>query len=137
MKKETGIAVFLGILAGILIAFFVISGTRREQQTPSGVIQSNITPTIVIATNEISPITIEEPKSEAIVTSADITVKGSAQEDALVVIQTAIDERVFKNKAKTFSEDVQVAPGENTIKITTYSHKNIDSKSVVIYYLPK
>lgn len=135
MKKETGIAVFLGIIAGISIALFVILGARGQQKTNGNVMQSDITPTVSIVTGQISPLIISSPSEDVIVESSTLLVKGSAQKDALVVIQSPGDEVIFKNKNTQFSEEITLVPGENIIKVTTYSLKTIDSRSVVIYFI--
>jgi len=135
MKKETGIAVFLGIIAGISIALFVILGARGQQKTNGTVMQSDITPTVSVVTDQVSPLTISSPSEDVIVESSTVRVKGSAQKDALVVIQSPGDEVIFKNKDTHFSEEITLVPGENIIKVTTYSLKTIDSRSVVIYFV--
>lgn len=135
MKKETGIAVFLGIVAGISIAFFVILGARGQQKTNGTVMQSDLTPTVSVVTDQVSPLTITAPSEDTVVESSTIFVKGSAQKDALVVIQSPSGEVIFKNTKTNFSEEITLVPGENIIKVTTYSVKTIDSRSVVIYFV--
>lgn len=135
MKKETGIAVFLGILAGISIAIFVIFGTRGQQKTQGTLMQSDLTPTVSVVTQEVSPLTLSAPSEDAVTESSTVTVKGSAQKDALVVIQSPGDEEIFRNTEKNFAKEITLIPGENIIKVTTYSLRNIDSRSVVIYFI--
>lgn len=135
MKKETGIAVFLGIVAGISIALFVILGARGQKKTNGTVMQSDLTPTVSVVTDQVSPLTITAPSEDVVVESSTIDVKGSAQKDALVVIQSPGGEVIFKNAKTNFSEEITLVPGENIIKVTTYSLKTIDSRSVVIYFV--
>ncbi len=133
MKKETGIAVFLGILAGVAIALFVIFGARSQQKPNGTIMQSDVTPSVSVALDELSPLAITQPSEDAVTESDTVEVKGSAQKDALVIIQSVGDEVIFRNTDKNFSEKINLVPGENIIKVTTYSAKNIDSRSVTIY----
>lgn len=135
MKKETGIAVFLGILAGVAIALFVIFGARSQQKTNGTIMQADVTPSVTVAANEVSPLAITQPLEDSVTESKTTIVKGSAQKGALVVIQTVGDEAIFRNTDKNFSQEVHLVPGENIIKVTTYSSKTIDSRSVTIYLI--
>ena len=57
-------------------------------KTNGNVMQSDITPTVSIVTGQISPLIISSPSEDVIVESSTLLVKGSAQKDALVVIQS-------------------------------------------------
>lgn len=132
MKKETGIAVFLGIMAGVAIAVFVIIGTRQTK--PSGeIIEGTITPSISSISQETSPLVVTTPENESFVKSDSIKIAGTTQKNALVVIQSPVDEEVFTSKGTSFESSIDLAPGENMVKITTYTSKNITSKSLIIY----
>lgn len=137
MKKETSIAIILGILAGVSIGALVMWQSKQAQRNSSDVLQGSITPTVSIVTQEIAPLLITSPENESISDSSTITLKGSAQAGALLVIQSETAEHVEKSKGKTFSVDVDLLPGENIIRLTSYKDKTIDSRTLVVHYIPE
>ena len=132
MKKETGIAVFLGILAGVAIAVFVIIGAQQSRSS-GDVMQGTITPTVTSVSESMSPLVISQPQNETLTSSDSIKVSGTTQKNALIVIQSPAGESVFTAKSTSFESTIELAPGENAIKVTSYTPKNVTSKSFVIY----
>ena len=137
MKKETSIAIFLGILAGVSIGALVMWQSKQAQQNSSDVLQGSITPTISVVSQEITPLLITSPENEAISTSSTIALKGSSQVGALLVIQSETSEQVEKTKKEDFEVEIELIPGENTIRLTSYLDKTIDSRTLVVYYIPE
>lgn len=134
MKKETIIATVLGIAAGISIGIFVLINARRASNTDD-VINENITPTIAIDTNSIEPLLITAPKDETVTSDETINIVGKSSANSVVTIQTPSEEQVIENDAGEFTATLTLLPGENHVRITAYSKKNIDSRSLVIYYI--
>lgn len=134
MKKETIIATVLGIAAGISIALFVLVNARRASNS-GDVINENITPTIAIDTNSIEPLLITSPNDETVTSEETVDIIGTSSSNAVITIQTPSEEQVIENDAGEFKATLTLLPGENHIRITAYSKKNIDSRSLVIYYI--
>ena len=130
------IAIVLGIIAGIGIAGFVIFNSKQASQNDSDVILDDISPTIAINTDEIAPLLITKPENETVTDATSISIEGSSQEGSLIVIQTPSGEQAFENTKKNFTADVELSQGENTIRITAYDAKNIDSRTLTIYSIP-
>jgi hypothetical protein len=137
MKKETIIAIILGIVAGISIAAVVIIQSRNSSGSNGDVILEGVSPTTIIDRNETSPLLIAEPDTEAVVETSTITLKGSGPENALIVIHTPSQEYVFKNTKTNFSQKLALMPGENAIRVTSYDKKNVDSRTLTIYSIPQ
>lgn len=133
MKKETSIAIFLGIIAGIGIAIFVILNSRGVTQDSGETILGDVSPTLAITTEDIDPLTISSPEDESVVDTNSIRIEGSTQAGALVIIQTPLQEDVIQSENGDFSSEVELVSGENEIKVTAYSEKNIDTRTLTIY----
>lgn len=134
MKKETLVAIFLGVTAGILIAVFLILNSKKASESGDLII-SRITPTVVITNNIVEPLLIESPDDNITVDVSEVKISGTSAKDSLIVIQTPAEESVIKVKEKSFSSDVKLIPGENIIKITSYSGKEIDTRTLTVYYV--
>ncbi|OGK14359.1 hypothetical protein A3H80_01765 [Candidatus Roizmanbacteria bacterium RIFCSPLOWO2_02_FULL_37_19] len=133
MKKETLIAVILGIIAGIAIAVFIIKNSRDSSNKSADIILEQLTPTITIDTKKTEPLLIEEPDDGFVTEEESVTIKGTSQVNALIVLQTPQGEQILKTKNNSFTFDVDLLPGENKMKITSYSGKNIDARSLTVY----
>lgn len=132
MRKETLIAIILGIAAGIGIAFFLV---RQSGNSPknNNVILDKITPTVAIDTSEIEPLIIQSPESGIVTSQNSIDVTIAAPKNSLIVFQTLTQEITLSNKERSVTQKLKLLPGENNIKITAYKDKNVDSRSMVVY----
>jgi hypothetical protein len=140
MKKETPIAIFLGIFLGALLAVFIITKNREKQLEKT----KTIAPSITITPKHTNQVTTEQsfeitsPSDGDIVSKNTITIAGKSVKGSTIIIQSPIKEIVQKNEAGSFSIDFPLAFGENTIQITIYN-KEVQSKAqektIKIYYL--
>lgn len=140
MKKETSIAVFLGILFGVFVAIFMISKTKEKNLEKSKPITvgSKISPTVAIPTKQLQNFEILEPKENIIVNTKSITIRGKASKDALIVIHSPIKELAFKNVKEDFSVSFPLAFGENVIQAVVYPKEDQlrqQEKELRVYYL--
>ena len=140
MKKETGIAIFFGVGLGILVALMVIFQSKEKQFSKSKPINNQTktaAPKIKIV-NSSPFIEISFPLDKSVIGAKTVTIKGRANKNSLIVIQSPIKELVFKNNNDNFSQDFPLALGENVIVLTNYpADKNIPAthKQLRIYYL--
>lgn len=142
MKKETLIAIIMGLLLGAVGAFFLIFKAQEKKIENTKTISrgTNTVPTIAVKEikSDIIPLEIKEPENNAIVDKNSIVIKGRAAKDSLIVIQTPIKEMVFKNDKEDFNATLPLTLGENTINITVYNKKIQavpQEKEYKIYYL--
>lgn len=140
MKKETPIAVFLGIFLGALLAIFIITKNREKQLEKTKTIAPSITvtPKSVNQTTTEKLLEISKPSDGDIVGKNSITISGTSAKDSLIIIQSPIKEVVKKNETGSFSIDFPLAFGENIIQITDYSKDaktKVQEKTIKIYYL--
>jgi hypothetical protein len=117
MRKETLIAIILGIAAGIGIAFFLVHQSGNSPKN-NNVILDKITPTVAIDTSEIEPLIIQSPESGLVTNKSDIELTIAAPKESLIVIQSLIQEITLKNSQRSVTQKIKLVPGENIIKIT-------------------
>jgi hypothetical protein len=135
MKKETGIAISLGIIFGIIIAFSILLYTRGNPGKKTNVLSPQISPTIVVTTIREIPLTITNPLDLTIVRDQTIDIEGKANAGNLAVIQSQYFEKVEKLKQNVFNIKFPMTLGENKIKVTIYSKTGVETKTITIYYL--
>ena len=140
MKKETIIAVFLGIAFGGILAFFLIVKNKEFQLNKNKVIAptGTMTQTSVKETINIVPLEITEPNENSVVNKNSVRIKGKVTKGSLIIIESPINDMVFKNEKEDFSVDFPLALGENAIKFVVYpSDKQVraQEKDLKIYYL--
>jgi len=140
MKKETVVAIFLGIILGVIVALVIITQSRQQEIskakpiTPGG----NITPTVAIVNSEQQSLEISAPQDKSIVSTDSVTIKGRAYKDALIIIQSPVKDLALKNQKTEFSTDFPLALGENVIKIVVYPKDpsiRSQEKELRVYYL--
>lgn len=141
MKKETYIAVFLGVGLGIFAAIVMVLKTREskvEKPLPVPTNAAKETPIAPINTADFQTFEISEPQNNSIVNKNSISIKGKAPKDSLILIQSPIKEVSLKNENDNFSVDMPLVFGENVIRIAVYaknSQSNSREKELKIYYL--
>lgn len=140
MKKETGIAIFLGILFGIVVATALIAKTRQDQMQNAKPITSvlSITPSVNLKTTDYQPLSISQPESGIIVDTKSVTIKGKVGKNSLIVVQSPVKNMVVVSKGEDFSIDFPLALGENMIHISAYakdSSSTIQEKELLVNYL--
>ncbi|OGK17965.1 hypothetical protein A3G67_04720 [Candidatus Roizmanbacteria bacterium RIFCSPLOWO2_12_FULL_40_12] len=139
MKKEVGIAIFFGVLLGLIVAVVIISRIRllenQKVKLPSNV---QISPAVKNLNSQVQTLEVTEPKDQAVVSKNSVKVKGKTVKGSLVIIQTPIKDIVVNSKEESFSADVPLALGENIITIASYpkgSQQRSQEKVVKVYYL--
>lgn len=140
MKKETFIAVFLGIFLGVAVAGFMLVKNRQTQMQQAHPIAPTlkITPTIIVKNTQFQPLEISQPDNMSITAEKTITIKGKGKKDALIVIQSPLKQVAFMNTKEDFSYDFPLAFGENAIHISLYPKDNqdpIQEKDLKIFQL--
>ncbi len=139
MNRETIIAVVLGILLGVGIGFFVLFQSSRTDQTKVIPVNSENENKNVVKTSrgeDEAVLQIKEPQDLAIVNKNQITIKGASEKNSLIVIQSPINNKVFKSEKETFETTFPVALGENMISINAYSKSSTPQEiTLKVYYV--
>lgn len=135
MKKESILAVLLGIGAGVTIAILLITNSKSKSGDGKNVISPAVTPTVAIVQEQVFSLTIKSPANNSSTTKDSITISGSAPKNSLIVINSATGDKTFKTDTEQFSTDFPLSLGENAIYIAAYNQKNSVSKTLKIYHL--
>lgn len=131
MKTERVILSFIAVLVGILVtgsAFYLYQGTRKspEQKTKT-IIISDPTPT----PSQSVLLTIKSPTDEGVFSKKVISVEGTTEKDATIIIVTPVDQEVLTPAASgNFSTTVNIDDGQNFIEITAISPSGEETKMI-------
>ncbi|PIP63232.1 hypothetical protein CO165_04300 [Candidatus Roizmanbacteria bacterium CG_4_9_14_3_um_filter_33_18] len=140
MKKETIIAIFLGLLFGGVVAVFIslkskdieLSTNKVIAPSKEKILSPNLTGT------EIQTLELSEPVNNAIFEKDIIRFKGTAAKNSLIIIQSPIKDLVVKNIQGKFNLEFPLALGENSIKIVVYPKEKQfkpQEKFIKVYYI--
>lgn len=140
MKKETAIAILLGVGLGLMVAIGVTLKTRnKETQKVTPISNSlHITPSITAKTMQSSTLEISEPLDSSIAPTKSVTIKGKAPKGSLIVIQSPVQTITFTSDTEEFSEQFTLALGENIIVVTAYPKDQAGTgieRDLKVYYL--
>lgn len=135
MKKESIVAAVSGIILGVVIAIVILINLKNKEIKDKKTIAPQISPTVSIMNVKTQGLEILEPANESIVSVKDIVIKGKSEKDALIVIQSATTEKVYKMTSNDFTIDFPLSQGENLIKITSYKDKATEEKSLKVYFI--
>ena len=131
MKKETSIAIGMGIVFGLLFSFLVITNTQKNQSVSQKTNAPKTRPVTQL-------ITVSEPNDGFISSTQSVTVKGKTDKGSFIVIQTPSKDMSFTTKIEDFEYSVPLALGENIIHISVYpkgANGKILEKELHVYYL--
>jgi len=140
MKKETIVALILGIGFGLIVAVLMIVRTRPQTTQNSKTITNSVSnaPTKPVNQSLVTNLEIISPKDKTIIKTSNVTISGKATKNSMIIIQSAAKDIIIKNKEINFKVDMPLSLGENVIQINVYpDDKNIpyQKKQLQIYYL--
>jgi hypothetical protein len=119
MKAEQIILSLFAVVIGLIVAgaaFFIYQSTRTI--SPSSLKTISITSPTPTSGPSI-PLTITSPQDESVVTSKIITVSGTTDPAATVMVETSSEDTVVKpSSSGAFSLTITLPDSENTILIT-------------------
>lgn len=139
MKKESLIAIALGLLFGFFFSVMILQSGKKP---PKGIEIKNLSvPTTFPSPYKTKPSTatlnLNSPQDNFLTNSSKIKIQGEAPKNSLIIIQTVNDEKIFENKKTKFELDLSLNYGANQISIFAYP-KNTQTplfKKLTIYYL--
>lgn len=125
MKTERVILSFIAVLVGILVtgtAFYLYQSTKKPTPPDTKIITLSEEPTQ--APVQSVALSIKSPTDEEVVGRKIVSVEGSTEEDATVIIVTPVDQVVLTpTSSGNFSATVNIDDGQNFIEITAISSK--------------
>lgn len=118
MHKESLVAIVVGLSLGLLVAASVYrfrqAVTTEIPETPSASTPTTVTPDDVSATL----FTLAKPENGTVTSSKTVTVSGTAQDPAALVLFVGNTEQVLSPAEDgSFSTDVTLADGPNTVTL--------------------
>lgn len=138
MKKETIIAIILGVGTGIIIAILIIINTQKNSTSTDNSYQSTtITPEITFTPKKTEPLLITSPRDGSSTTSSTVQIKGKAPKGSTIIFQSASEELAIKTKSPEWSVNFPLSLGENMIKVVQYLDKTSDTRQFKIYKISK
>lgn len=132
MRKEIVWVIGIGIVFGLIVAFGIYrinSNIVKNPQSPQN------TPTPKPGSPELK-ITLNKPEDNDVVTENFITVSGITKSLAWVTVSGEKDDYIVQaDESGVFSQDVNLVPGVNQIKITAFdSAGNENASKVLVVY---
>ena len=140
MKKETIIAIFLGLLFGGIVAVFISLKSKDIELSTNKVIAplKEKSSALNLTGTEIQPLELSEPTNNAIFEKDTIRFKVTAAKDSLIIIQSPIKDLIVKNTQGKFDLEFPLALGENSIKIVVYPKEKQfrpQEKFIKVYFI--
>lgn len=138
MKKETSIAIAMGIVFGLLFSFLVITNTQNNKSVSQKITSQKIRPVTTEQQTSSLPIVITEPNEGAIVSEASVTIKGKTDKNSFVIFQSPLKDVSFTTKSEQFEHTMPLSLGENVIHINAYpkgQNGKVQEKELRVYYL--
>lgn len=130
MRKEVTYAVVGGIILGLIVAF----GVYRINSVVSGKNHINFaTPTPQSAPPGELKIVLDKPENDDVVTNDLVTVTGLTKPLTWIVLSGENgDYFIQSDSSGTFSQDVELSPGVNQIKVTAFGASGKESATQVL-----
>ncbi|MFA9289157.1 MAG: hypothetical protein ACEQSA_04735 [Weeksellaceae bacterium] len=139
MNKETIFAIGFGILLGAVVGIVMLFQSNKAEQTKVIPVAPDSQAKQVVqksTSNETSPLTIVQPVQSQVVNVDEIVIKGKAQANSLIVVQSPVATQVVKSKTADFSVTMSLALGENTISISAYgANSTPQEQTLQVYYI--
>jgi hypothetical protein len=133
MRKEVTYAVVGGIILGLIVAF----GVYRINSVVSGKNHINFaTPTPQSAPPGELKIVLDKPENDDVVINDSVTVTGLTKPLTWIVLSGENGDYIIQSDSTgTFSQDVELIPGVNQIKVTAFeiSGKESATQVLVVY----
>jgi hypothetical protein len=125
MLKGFILAIFFGTLIGFGTSSLLVNTNQKKSSVPA-VISPLPTPVLTVIPAPI--LTIDYPKNESVINTANITVKGNTVGSSFVLISTVKDSyQTVADNSGSFSIDLSLDLGANLLKIKSISPDNTEN----------
>lgn len=135
MKKESFVAIVLGIIFGILCAFILIQLNKDKNKVSRKMPEKK---TITIPTSKVQQpeFSINTPKENSVTSNDTIVVTGTAPKSAILLITSNQQEYVNQTEQTKFSQTVSLREGENIISVRLINKGIVRIKTITVFYIP-
>src|SRR3989338_11541722 len=135
MKKETIVAIILGIAFGTIVATSLVIFTKTKSLEKKKVLTPSPAVTVSVPKEETAILKILAPENNIQVATDSVDIKGEAQSDSTVIIHSPVSEAIIKVKDKQFNVKFPLKQGENHIQITSYYQNTPSTKTIKVYQI--
>lgn len=143
MKKDTVVAIIIGIIIGALFAFGIIYFPRFFTlvfRANNQVSDLTPTPTVTLSVTALS-LDIAEPGDNAVLFSAQTNIKGKIQPEGKKIIIIDSDNEsliTYSTDKGEFSQELSLDEGVNLYSISVYDENgNRETKTITLFYTPE
>jgi hypothetical protein len=136
MNKEVVVAVFIGVLFGVLGAIYLSNSKPKNNSTALTVGSVQITPQITTKGSQLATYS-SLPESGSVVNSDTLNISGKAGKDSLIFAASLNNISNISIKNNKFLEKLKLKPGLNEIALLEYSNDNERLKLLKIYFYKK
>jgi hypothetical protein len=135
MRKEVLWAIVAGIILGLIVAFGVWRINSKVTINKRAV-TVNQTPTPVPLGPQELKVVLDKPSQNDVVTEDFISVSGLTKSGSWVTLSGEIGDYIIQaDKNGSFTQEVELTPGVNQIKVTTFDQSgNQSTASVAVVY---
>lgn len=133
MRKEVILAVIIGILLGGVILYGINLANDSSRLNQSGNDSENNTQVTPSTTKKPdNQVSIIFPQDHAVITDAQLTLKGSTKANSNIAIVTESDDILtMSDNNGNFSSIINLISGENLITVTAVDEKLATSSSAI------
>lgn len=135
MRKEVIVAIILGFIVGITIAFGVYNANqslKKAKIAPS----PSTSDEVISSSKPKTTLVISEPEDNIVLKNNEATISGQTAPQAVVAIMTEEDnELVIADNEGVFTSNINLISGANEIKVISIdSSGNKEEKSINVVY---
>lgn len=137
MRKEVLIAILVGFALGLVITFGVWSANKALTSKKAPIVpEEEITPEAQVTPTPPFSLVISKPEDESISDVEKITISGTTEPQAQIVIIGEKGEEILEADEKgIFTSEVSLVSGTNEITITAFSENGDEvSKTLNVVY---
>ncbi|MFZ5366264.1 MAG: hypothetical protein ACOZBZ_03125 [Patescibacteria group bacterium] len=137
MRKEVLVAILVGFALGLVITFGIWSANKALTSKKAPIVPEEVTaPTVEVTPTPSFSLAISKPEDESIASTEKITISGTTEPGAFVVVIAEKGEEILETDEKgIFTGEVSLVSGTNEITVTAFSENGEEvSKTLNIVY---
>ena len=132
MRKEVILAVIIGVLLGGVILYGINLANNSSKGSNNEEAEETTTKATPTPSKTNSQISIAIPLDNSVVTDSVVSLKGTAKPNSnIAIISESDDILTTSDNAGSFSANINLINGENTIKVIVVDEKQATSSSSI------
>lgn len=141
MRKETGVAIVIGVIFGLVVAFGIWRAnsaiSERVEIATESESYPSVTPSGLLETSEGQKL-VSFPKTNFVSANETVEFTGKTIVGSILIISTSTDDQIFlTEKDGSFKRNVKLASGVNQVITTSIDRdKKADTQVNIIVYSP-